>query len=222
VVNKLRPKTQEKILYALSDGKPQSFKELTQKLQLSSDVVESALSRMWRKFKILRSTKPIICTEQTFRGRAGKVSNLRQYYTYLIGSNDGKPVFLYGQQYVAFSQKYADKRGDIGETSKADTIRKFLYQNRDHAYFSKNVVDALKDKEVKPSDIMSTIRRLETKSRVYVRGYRLHDKQTPFKEGYLLTWIDENKPHDLCLLFFVVSLNYNFVFFDELFCFFSI
>jgi hypothetical protein len=98
VVNKLRPTTQEKILYALSDGKPQSSKELTQKLQLSSDVVESALSRMWRKFRVLRSAKPIVCTQQTFRGRAGKVSNLRQYYTYLIGPNDGKPVFLCGQQ----------------------------------------------------------------------------------------------------------------------------
>ena len=43
---------------------------------------------------------------------------------------------------------------------------------------------------------MSNVRRFEKKGMVYVRGYRMHDKQTPFKEGYLLTWIDISKSRE--------------------------
>ncbi|MDR0492973.1 MAG: hypothetical protein LBH74_04985 [Nitrososphaerota archaeon] len=61
------------------------------------------------------------------------------------------------------------------------------------------IAEALKTQGIKPPDIMTTVRRLETKGRVYVRGYRLHDKQTPFKEGFLLTWIEHNKPRSEAL-----------------------
>ncbi|MDR2203087.1 MAG: hypothetical protein LBE76_02050 [Nitrososphaerota archaeon] len=44
------------------------------------------------------------------------------------------------------------------------------------------------------SDVMSTVRRLERKGRMYVRGYRSHDKQTPFRDGFLVTWIADDKP----------------------------
>lgn len=40
---------------------------------------------------------------------------------------------------------------------------------------------------------MSNIRRHERKGWVYVRGYRTDNRQTPFKEGFLLTVIDPNK-----------------------------
>ena len=43
-------------------------------------------------------------------------------------------------------------------------------------------------------DVMATVRRYD--QRVYVRGYRSEERQTPFKEGYLLTWIDQNKDRD--------------------------
>ena len=195
----LRAATQEKIVCALSDGKPKSAKELTLKLRLNSDIVESALRRMWHNFSVLRSAKPIVCYDKTFRGRSGMVSNVRQYYNYLLVSEDIKSVFLVGQEYVAYSEKYADRRGGVGEVSKAHCVREFLYQNRDRAYFSKSVVEALKGKEVVAADIMPVVRRLEAKGRVYVRGYRSHDKQTPFREGFLLTWIDEDKPRDVAL-----------------------
>jgi hypothetical protein len=52
---------------------------------------------------------------------------------------------------------------------------------------------------VKPGDIMSTVRRLEKQRLVYVRGYRNHDRETPFQEGYLLTWIDRDKPREEAL-----------------------
>ncbi|MCL2643619.1 MAG: hypothetical protein FWD52_08970 [Candidatus Bathyarchaeota archaeon] len=196
--------TQEKLALALSDGKPHSSKELTLSLKLNSDIVESGLGRMWRSFRVLRSAKPVVCSGQTFRGRFGMISNVRQYYNYLLCSEESSgvsddnrvvsSVFLGGVEYVAYNRKYLDRRGGVGEVSKANCIRQFLFENRDRAHFSRGVVEALKDKEVIICDVMSTVRRLEAKGRVYVRGYRSHDKQTPFRDGFLLTWIDEYKP----------------------------
>ena len=61
--------SQEKIVYALSDGKPKIVKELTMKLKLNSDNVAGALLCMWHNFSVLRSVKPIICYDKTFRGQ---------------------------------------------------------------------------------------------------------------------------------------------------------
>jgi hypothetical protein len=103
-------------------------------------------------------------------------------------------VFLGGQEYVAYNKKYLDKRGGVGESSKANCIRRFLWQYRDSAHFSKGIAETLKDKGVVMSDVMSTVRRLERKGRMYVRGYRSHDRQTPFRDVFLVTWIAEDKP----------------------------
>jgi hypothetical protein len=40
---------------------------------------------------------------------------------------------------------------------------------------------------------MATIRRAEKKGLVYVRGYRTHNAQTPFKNGFVVTWVDSYK-----------------------------
>jgi hypothetical protein len=104
-------------------------------------------------------------------------------------------VFL-GQKFVAYDSAYLDARGALNGKSKSRAIKEFIEQNLDRAFFSKELVEALKDKDVKPSDIMSNVRRFERKGFVYVRGYRMHDKQTPFKDGYLLTWIDSGKQRE--------------------------
>jgi hypothetical protein len=44
---------------------------------------------------------------------------------------------------------------------------------------------------------MATVRRYDRF--VYVRGYRSDDGQTPFKEGYLLTWLDQSKLRELAI-----------------------
>jgi len=54
----------------------------------------------------------------------------------------------------------------------------------------------LKDEGVKVSDIMSNVRRFEKRGVVYVRGYKTEERQTPFKEGYLITWLDEKLPRE--------------------------
>ncbi|MDR0492972.1 MAG: hypothetical protein LBH74_04980 [Nitrososphaerota archaeon] len=139
MVREMLARTQQKLILALSDGKPQSSKMLTQTLKLSSDIVEAALGRMWRNNKIMRSKKPLLSTEQTFKGRAGKTTNLRQYYLYLIGPKNETRLFLQGQEFVAYDPKYLDKRGGAGKTSKTKCIREYLLQNRDRAHYSKHV-----------------------------------------------------------------------------------
>jgi hypothetical protein len=47
---------------------------------------------------------------------------------------------------------------------------------------------------VKICDVTNTTRRY--KQFVCVRGYRTEDRQTPFREGYLLTWLDQDKPRE--------------------------
>jgi hypothetical protein len=183
--------TQAKIAGVLNDGRAWSSRDIARALGLNRHCVESGLGRMWRSYRVLRSAKPVVCSEKTFRGRLGMIANLRQYYSYLLGPEGATYAFFEGQQYVAYSEKYLDKRGGgLNGKSKARLIREFIEEHSDRAFFSKELVEALKDKEVKPSDIMSCVRRLEKKGLVYVRGYRLHDRQTPFGDGYLLTWID--------------------------------
>ncbi|MBT0159031.1 hypothetical protein G4O51_03500 [Candidatus Bathyarchaeota archaeon A05DMB-2] len=43
-------------------------------------------------------------------------------------------------------------------------------------------------------DIMANVRRFEKRGLIYVRGYKMGDRQTPFKDGYLITWLDPEKP----------------------------
>ena len=47
--------TQVNILTALSDGKPRTSREIDKELRLGSDSIESALGRLWRRSRILRS-----------------------------------------------------------------------------------------------------------------------------------------------------------------------
>lgn len=189
-------KTQVKILTLLSDGKPRTSKEIGKEIMLGSDAVESALKRLWTNSKILRTAKPHISNDRVFKGRAGMVSNQRQYHLYMTKPAKANSVNFQGQKFVAYSKEYVDLRGGANGQSKAKMILDFIEKNRDRAFYSKELFEALKDKGVKPSDIMSNVRRFEKKGMVYVRGYRMHDKQTPFKDGYLLTWIDLRKSRE--------------------------
>jgi hypothetical protein len=76
---------------------------------------------------------------------------------------------------------------------RAKKIRTHLEENVGKAYFSRELVDLLK---VKPSDIMSIARRLERQGHVLIRGYREGDRETPFKRGYLISWVDSSLGRD--------------------------
>jgi hypothetical protein len=43
---------------------------------------------------------------------------------------------------------------------------------------------------------MANVRRFEKKGHVYVRGYQTHDGRSPFRKGFLLTFVDQDKPRD--------------------------
>jgi hypothetical protein len=75
-------------------------------------------------------------------------------------------------------------------------VLEYLKEHADRAFFSKEIADSLKESGVRISDVMSNARRYERQGLVYVRGYRTHDRQTPFKEGYLLTWINPHLPRE--------------------------
>lgn len=137
--------------------------------------------------------------DKIFKGRAGKTYNLRQFHLYMFSPDKAKSVNHQGHMLVSYSKEYADKRGSVNGKSKSMTVFDYIKENKDRAFYSKELVEALKDKGVKPCDIMTNVRRFEKAGQVYVRGYRMHDKQTPFKDGYLLTWIDSGKPRELAI-----------------------
>lgn len=127
------------------------------------------------------------------RVKAGVRQTTRPYHLYVLRPEGKKSVVINGLEFVKYSEQYLDVRGG-GKYSKAKAILDFLRENRDRAFFSKEIAEALKDKGVKARDAMANVRRFERKGLVYVRGYKTEEKQTPFKEGYLITWLDPNKP----------------------------
>ena len=83
--------------------------------------------------------------------------------------------------------------------SKAQLVMDFLRNNSDRAFYSKEIVSALRDKAVKPYDLMPNIRRFESKGLLYVHGYRADERETPFKDGYLITWVNQENPREKAL-----------------------
>ena len=174
--------TAPKILLLLSDGKPRSSREIRKEIGLSRDAIGSSLIRLWKNGSILRTKEPNFSKNTIFRGRAGKTSNLRIFHLYVFRPGDTNLLNLNGQTFVFYSKEYADRRGSVDRKSKSMTVLDFIKANSDKAFYSKELVDILKAKGIKPCDIMSNVRRFERIGLVYVRGYRMHDKQTPFKK----------------------------------------
>ena len=190
--------TRDAILAALADGKPKSHRDVVEKTGLSEAAVWSALLRFWKEGVVLRTKEPICESKKVFRGRAGFVRILRPYHLYLLKPEGREQLTLDGHELVGFSEKYLDVRGG-GKESKAKLILNILKKNWRRAWFSREIADALKDKGVKPRDVMSNVRRYERAGLVYVRGYRTDERETPFKEGYLITWVDKAKPREQAL-----------------------
>jgi len=191
----VRPsRTKDLILSSLGDGKPQSHRDIRKATGLSGSAVANGLLRCWMGGLLLRTEEPIYEAEKVFKGRAGFSSNTRPYHLYVL-KREKDSFRIGGHEYVGYSEEHLDARGGRGK-SKAKMILNFIEQNRDKAWYSTEIAEALKEKGVKVSDIMANVKRYERKGLVYVRGYRLHDRQTPFRNGYLITWIDQSKPRD--------------------------
>lgn len=171
----------ERLFAALSDGKPISAKEIVDSTGLDKNKVWDGLYYWWKKGLFL------------FKGRRGLTRNTRAYYLYVLSPDGKESIRWQGRNFVLYKRKYLDTRG-ARKTSKAQLILNFLKENIDRAFFSTEIGKRLAEKGVKIRDVMATVRRYERF--VYVRGYRTNQRQTPFKEGYLLTWIDQDKSRE--------------------------
>ncbi|MEP0824872.1 MAG: hypothetical protein HRF40_05250 [Nitrososphaera sp.] len=197
------------VLTALADGKPKSARDIINATGIDEKTISHLLSNLWRKQLILRTDKPLFEYSKQFKGRAGFKSNTRMFHLYIINDQTGQggeeradkettPIVIDDHRFVQFSSEYSDKRGNRGSKSKAQLVLNFLKQHSDKAFYSTEIFNALKEKGVTMPDIMTTARRYERKGLLYVRGYQTHDSQSPFQEGYLITWIehDEDRQQD--------------------------
>jgi len=188
--------SQRKVIAVLSDGKPRSHVTVVKESGLGYRVVEAVLKRLWELGFILRTEKPIREHQEIFRGKAGLKRNLRSYHLYLLRPKGIDLLVLDGYRFLRY-RKEPKRKSPV--KSKAQLVLDFLRKNKDRAFYSKEIVKVLKSKGVKPSDLMPNVRRFESKGYVYVRGYRSDARETPFKDGYLITWIDSEKPRDRAL-----------------------
>jgi len=186
----------DRLLTALSADTPRSAKEIVVATRLDKKKVWDGLAYWWERGLLLRSETPSYEATEVFKGRRGYRKNTRAYYLYLLKTGDKESAQVRGRKFVAFREEHRDARGARG-TSKAQSIVNYLSEHSDRAFFSSDVAKALADRGVKPRDVMATVRRYGDS--VYVRGYRTDQRQTPFKEGYLLTWIDKDKPREQAL-----------------------
>jgi len=136
---------------------------------------------------ILRTREPTFEFETYHKGRAGCVGYNRAINYYVV--NNGQEV---GSQFVGYEDRKKDGRSREVE-SKASKILNFLKKNENEAFYSVDIVKAL---EIKSRDVMPNVRRYEKKGLVFVRGYQSHDQRSPFKKGFILTWIDQDLPRD--------------------------
>lgn len=183
-----------KIQALLADGNPRSSREIAQKLGWGLGAASQALRRAWESGVVLRTADPIYSAEKRSEGEADAGTSLRSYHLYCISKNE-KEVMILDRRFVSFSKRYLDPRGG-GVRSKARAIREFLSSNGHRALYSTEIAQSLKHIGVKAGDVMSCVRRLEGRGLVYVRGHETGGRQIPFKDGYLITWLDPNKPKD--------------------------
>jgi hypothetical protein len=160
-------------------------------------VVEAVLRRLWQVGVLLRTEKPSREHQAVFRGKAGSTRNLRSYHLYVLRPKGLDALVLEGKRFTRHDGQLQKSR-PFGK-SKAKVVLEYVQKGRDRAFYSKQIVEALKDKGVRPYDLMPNVRRFESKGLLYVRGYRGDARETPFKDGYLITWVDQKLPREKAL-----------------------
>lgn len=178
------------LLSAFSADRPRSAKEIVSLTGIMEKHVWDGLAYWWKRGKLLRSESPIF--EPNVSGKRRRKRNTRAYYLYVLTKGRSSASFE-GRRFVPYSEGIKDARGArVG--SKAQAVMKYLMEHGDTATFSTDIAKTLKDKGMKPADIMGVVRR--HKDSIYVRGYRTDENQTPFKEGYLLTYVNQGLPRE--------------------------
>jgi hypothetical protein len=183
------------VLAALGDHGPKSLREVVAATGLGQSAACNALIRCWKRGLILRTKNAIYEYERIFKGRGGMSGTTRPYHLYVLKPEGMDSLHIDGNQFVRYAREHLDVRGG-GSKSKAQLILEFVEEHKDKAWFSKEIAESLKNEGVLIRDVMANIRRFERRGLVYVRGYKTDERQTPFKKGYLITWLDPEKPRE--------------------------
>ena len=175
-----------RVLQFLSSKKAASLREVADGVGERCDLVGHCLRRLWKKEVILRTREPVFRFENCHKDRAGLVGHTRAVNYYVLNDGDA------GAVYVKYDERMKDGRSK-GIVSKSRLVLDFLKKNEDRAFYS---VDIVKELKIRSCDVMANVRRYEKKGLVFVRGYQSHDQRSPFKKGFILTWIEQDLPRD--------------------------
>jgi DNA-binding MarR family transcriptional regulator len=167
-----------------------SLRDIYEGLEEESGRVDECLRRLWKRGFVLRTREASFEFETSSRGRAGVSGYTRAINHYAISNSHELPA-----NFVKYDERKKDGRSRDVE-SKAYGILYYLINNKEKAFYSNDIVKAL---GVKSCDIMANVRRFEKKGLVYVRGYQTHDGRSPFRKGFLLTYVDQDKPRDTAI-----------------------
>ena len=138
-----------RLLDLLSDSKPRSIRELAQGLGLSLSSSEDVLYRGWMRGFFLRSQKPFRELFGNLKGRRGLVLNTRSFYLYRINSQATKEINEV--KFLAYKKREA-------RIKKTRPVLDFFRQNKDRAFYTRQICDALKATGVKIFDVPSNLR----------------------------------------------------------------
>jgi DNA-binding MarR family transcriptional regulator len=167
-----------------------SLRDVYDALEEEPNRVDECLRRLWKRGFILRTRESSFDFETSHKGRAGITGYTRAINHYGVNNGNELPA-----NFVKYDERKKDGRSRDVE-SKAYGILNYLINNKEKAFYSNDIVKELK---VKSCDIMANVRRFEKKGLVYVRGYQTHDGRSPFRKGFLLTFIDQDKPRDTAI-----------------------
>jgi hypothetical protein len=191
------PNARALIVSLLLDGKEQISREVAQQLGFGLDVINTTILRAWQKGELLRTKKAIFEKIEVPKGRLGIKRNIRGYhkYTVPVTYEKGESFTKDGSEYVSYSEANLDHHRPE-EKSKSQLVIDFLRDNSDKAWFSTQVRKQQGEDLIKACDVMTGVRSRAKKGWAYVRGYTTDSYSTPFRECFLLTWIDQDKPQE--------------------------
>jgi len=191
-----RRNTRGLIAALLLDGKVRSQREIASELGLGYGQVNVAVYRAWEKGCFMRSKEVFFEGKEFPRGPLGLRKAIRAFHKYTLPIADSETLLLDGITYVGFSREYFDHRSrrSAGGKSKSRLVLEFLMDNRDRAWFSTEILGKLSNMGVKPCDVMPAARRYQKRGWILVRGYNSDNNSTPFRQGFLLTYINQDMP----------------------------
>ena len=177
----------------MSDGKPRSTREVTERLGVTARAAESACCRYWKAGLLLRSEKPLHEANRVFAGRAGTSYNTRSFYLFVLGNGGEEAV----AEEIRFLSHSSTPRAV--KPNKAQLVLNFLRENGGRAFYTTEIAGRLKESGVTIRDVGVNLRRYEKRGLIYFRGYRNAEHETPFAAGYIVTYVDSNKPREMAI-----------------------